>query len=111
MLVMTKDRRLQALESQIRRIDRILARLERTGNRYSWARLLIFITGFVLSGLAFFLVGPWLAGIVFALVLLLFIIVLYTHGRIERSMQCFRIWADKDNAGICYGFSKFCIFR
>ncbi|MGB3717644.1 MAG: hypothetical protein WA996_24735 [Candidatus Promineifilaceae bacterium] len=97
---MTKDKRLRALESQIRRIDRILARLEQTGNRYSWARLLTFITGFILSGLAFFLVGPWLAGIVFVLVLLVFIVVLYIHGRIERSMECFRIWLDLKQAQV-----------
>jgi len=97
---MTKERRLKALENQIRRVDRALVDLERTGNRYSWARLLTFIFGFILCGLAFFLVGPWLAAVVFVPVLLVFISVLYLHGRIERCIEQFRIWLDIKRAHV-----------
>jgi hypothetical protein len=68
--------------------------MERTGNRYSWARLSIFFIGFVLSGLAFLLAGPWLAGIALAMSVLVFLVIFTIHGRIERSIDRFRIWRD-----------------
>jgi len=92
--VMNKERRLKALEHQIQRVDQALISLERTGNRYSWARLFIVIVGFILCAMAFFIEGPWLAVTVFVPIFLLFIFVLIINGRNERSMQRFRIWAD-----------------
>lgn len=95
---MTKTRRLQALHSQTQRLDRLLVNLERSANRYSWARLLIFIAGFILCAIAFLTAGPWPAGIVFALILPFFLGVLYIHNRIERSIDRFRIWRDLKQA-------------
>jgi hypothetical protein len=91
---MTKEQRLKALENQISRIDRALSNLERTGNRYSWARLIIVIIGFILCIAAFLLEGPWFAAAVFVPVFVIFIIVLILHGRIERCVERFRLWAD-----------------
>jgi hypothetical protein len=95
---MNKDSRLKALVNQINRVDRTVKGLERTGNRYSWTRLLIVVIGFALCIVAFLVEGPWLAVAVFVPVFLVFIVVLIIHGRIERSMQRFRIWADLKRA-------------
>src|SRR6266496_6516015 len=58
--VITKPERLHALENQIHRLHRRIDALNQRSNRLSWVRLAIFLPGFFLAILVFFLAGwPW----------------------------------------------------
>jgi hypothetical protein len=90
---MTKERRLQALRRQIRRLETRAGKLERTSNLYSWVRLIIFAVGAIAGGFVYFLGYPaffWvppLAG------LLLFAIVVHYHRQIDDSLTRHRAWS------------------
>lgn len=89
---MTKERRLHALENQIGRLQARLIDLERLSNRYGWARLAVFVTGFVATGAAFFLDIRWLVWLLLVVSIAAFSAAVAVHRRVERSIDRHRIW-------------------
>ena len=90
--MITKHERLQALENQIFRLNRRVDTLNQRSNRLSWVRLAIFLGGFFLSIVIFFLASwPW-ALVAGAITLLAFSIVAYFHRQVERSITRHKIW-------------------
>jgi hypothetical protein len=87
-----KETRRRALQNQIRRLQRRLARLQRTGQRYAWIRLAIFVTGVLASAAAFFLVGAWLGGICLLALGLPFGVAVYVHRQIDDSIVRHQVW-------------------
>jgi len=86
MLIMSdKEERLRLLEAQIARLRGRIARLEQRGNRYSWARVIIFFGGLALSVAVYFLLGWWVGVGLAVVILVAFGIVAHFHGQIERS--------------------------
>ncbi len=90
--VSKKQARLQAIERQIGRLKRRLELLEGRSNRYSWVRVAIFVAGFALSVVAFFLVGWWSGLVMVVLTLVVFNVVAYYHRKIERSITRHKVW-------------------
>jgi hypothetical protein len=88
---MNKERRLHALQRQITRLQTQLDRLEATGNRASWLRLVTFGAGIAISGIFFFLGYLWLFGLGLFLTAFGFSVAVSYHRRISQSMDRFRI--------------------
>jgi MutS domain V len=80
-----KEERLRLLEAQIARLRERIARLERRGNRYSWARVIIFFGGLALSVAVCFLLGWWVGLGLAVAIAVAFGIVAHFHGQVERS--------------------------
>src|SRR6266516_5616265 len=90
--VITKPERLHALENQIHRLHRRIDALNQRSNRLSWVRLAIFLPGFFLAILVFFLAGwPWSLAVAF-ITLACFSIAAYFHRQVERSITRHKIW-------------------
>ena len=87
-----KQARVRALEHQIKRLQKRIAILDHKSNRIGWARVAIFFMGALLSMLTYFLVGWWLLLICAAVTLIIFSIVAYFHGQINRSITRHKIW-------------------
>lgn len=84
--------RAQALSRQIRRVRQTLHRLEEVSRRLSTWRLLVFVGGAGLSGLAFLTVGVnglWIGLLVTAI---LFVAVVAYHQRIEQAVLRYDTW-------------------
>lgn len=89
---MTQQERLNALQRQLQRLQRCIARLDRRSNRYGWTRVCIFFGG-LLTGLGVgFWAGWWAGAACFVLALLIFSVVATIHQRIERSLTHHRVW-------------------
>ncbi len=90
--VITKPERLHALENQIHRLHRRIDALNQRSNRLSWVRLAIFLPGFFLAILVFFLAGwPWSLAVAF-ITLAGFSIAAYFQRQVERSITRHNIW-------------------
>lgn len=87
-----RERRRWALARQLTRLDRRLAALRALSHRLSWARLILFIVGSVLSAVLFFLEGPltWLVSL--AVWAAPFAILVAHHRRIEAGISRFSMW-------------------
>ncbi|MBA2286392.1 MAG: hypothetical protein H0W02_12995, partial [Ktedonobacteraceae bacterium] len=81
-----KQARLNMLQHHIERLRRRLAILDKRSDRYSWVRLTLFLAGFALSVLVFFLVRWWAGLLCLVLTLIVFNIVAYYHRQIDRSI-------------------------
>jgi hypothetical protein len=77
----TNEDRLAQLNSQVGRLERRLGRLRLADDRYSWARLAIFVAGGAATVLAYFIAGAWPALAALATATLLFGIAVYIHNR------------------------------
>ena len=87
-----KQARARALEHQIKRLQKRIVILDHKSNRIGWARVAIFFIGVLLSLPAYFLAGWWLLLISVTATLIIFSIVAYFHGRINRSITRHKIW-------------------
>ena len=89
---LSRERRQAALARQITRLQRRLAELSVLDNRFTWARLLVFVTGFLLSGALFFRYGPtlWLPAAVVSLAA--FAVVVALHRRLSAGIRRFELW-------------------
>ena len=90
--MITKTIRAEALERQIRRVKQQLTRLEQVSRRLSVWRLLIFVGGAGLSGLAFLTIGLnglWVGLLVTAI---LFVGVVVYHQRTEQAILRYDTW-------------------
>ena len=92
--VMSRDRRREALQRQVGRLEERLERLGDTSNRLTWARLVVFSAGFLLSGVLFFIRGPllWLPAV--ALWLALFALTVALHRRIDTAITRHALWLE-----------------
>lgn len=87
-----KEARFSLLENSARRLQKRLDRLDHRSNFYSWVRVGIFFAGVLLSVLAWFLVGWWLALIGATITAVLFAIAAAFHRQIDRSITRHKIW-------------------
>ena len=89
-----REQREKALARQVARTDRRLARLNRLSERLSWARLIVFVAGFVISGGLFFVHGPlvWVGACLVWLAL--FGAVVAYHRRLEAGIRRHALWRD-----------------
>jgi hypothetical protein len=87
-----KQERLSLLEESIRRIQKRLDILDKHSNFYSWVRVGIFFAGVLLSVLAWFLIGWWLALVGAIITLVLFAIAAYFQRQVDRSITRHKIW-------------------
>ncbi|RIK42303.1 MAG: hypothetical protein DCC55_09320 [Chloroflexi bacterium] len=86
---MTRTVRLRLLERHEARLRRVLEQRQKTSNRYTWARLVIFFGGLAASLTLFFTAGSWLFWSALAAAVLLFGLVVALHQRVEASAQRF----------------------
>ncbi|MHB1414877.1 MAG: MutS family DNA mismatch repair protein [Chloroflexota bacterium] len=89
-----KASRMRALAGQVERLQRRLDQLQRLSARWSWIRLAVFVVGLAAAGPAYFLVGPWLAGLLGALAIVLFAAAIYCHQRVEHGIARHRVWLE-----------------
>jgi len=89
---MTKQTRLHALETQIRRLGQRLEELQSTSYRYSWIRVIVVVAGVSAAGLALFFGEAWLSGVCLAAAVLLFGLVVRAHQEVDHSIRRHRIW-------------------
>ncbi|MGD9144923.1 MAG: hypothetical protein PVI80_05125 [Anaerolineae bacterium] len=98
--MMTKTSRLRVLNKQIERLQRRLLRLQRRSYRYSWVRFSAFFVALLVTGLALYFVGPWLAAICLLAGALLFGAAIYAHGRLNWSIRQYQRWIQIKSAHI-----------
>lgn len=90
--MITKPERQRALENQIYRLRRRIDALNQRSNRLSWVRLAIFLPGFFLAILVYFVAGwPWSLATAF-ITLVGFSIAAYIHRQVERSITRHKLW-------------------
>ncbi len=80
------------LQRHIQRLERRISRCEAISRRYSWVRLLVFLVGGAAAGVAGLLIGATEGWSVFGLIILLFIVIVILHRRVEDWSRSFRIW-------------------
>lgn len=90
---MIKQRRLRALQNQVRRLRHRLEELERLSLRYSWIRVAVVAVGVLTSAIVFFLGQPQLFWLPLAIALLVFLVVIRYHRRVEQSIARHQIWS------------------
>ena len=81
---------LALLERQRQRLQAQIDLRNSRGNRYSWARALVFLLGTLLSIVLFYLGFVWSSALCFLLSMIGFGILVALHGRVEDSRQRFR---------------------
>lgn len=90
--MITRPERQRALENQIYRLHRRIDALNQRSNRLSWVRLAIFLSGFFLAILVYFVAGwPWSLATAF-ITLVGFSIAAYIHRQVERSITRHKLW-------------------
>ena len=80
-----KQERIHLLERQCERLRRRITQLDQRSNFYSWARVIIFFGGLLVSTVAS-LIAWWLGLATALLTLTGFAILAYVHGKVERSL-------------------------
>lgn len=80
------------LERQIQRLRGQISLLSRRSNRYSWARVIVFFGGLALSVVTFFFAW-WLGLVLGSITLIVFGILVYIHGWIDRSLSRHTLWS------------------
>ena len=92
--MITRPERQRALENQIYRLRRRIDALNQRSNRLSWVRLAIFLSGFFLAILIYFVAGwPWSLATAF-ITLVGFSIAAYIHRQVERSITRHKLWSQ-----------------
>ena len=81
---------LALLERQRQRLQAQIDLRNSRGNRYSWARALVFLLGTLLSIVLFYLGFVWSSALCFLLSMIGFGRLVVLHGRVEESRQRFR---------------------
>ncbi|NDJ74626.1 MAG: hypothetical protein GYB65_00085, partial [Chloroflexi bacterium] len=89
-----KQKRQQALERQIARLDRRIEDLAQISNQYTWARLLSFFGGALASVILLFAAGWTASGIAVIVWVGGFGTVARIHRRIQHSLTSHRIWRE-----------------
>lgn len=81
-------------KERLKKAQKELLGLEKSNNRFINYRLFVFLTGAILVGLLFYKKNQTLAFSLSILFILLFILVVVTHGRIKRNLKRCRALAD-----------------
>lgn len=89
---MAKQRRLHALQNQVKRLHHHLEELDRLSLRYSWVRVAVVAIGVLSSAIVFFMGQPQLFWLPLAIALVVFLVVIRTHRRVEESISRHQIW-------------------
>ncbi len=89
---MTKERRLLALQRQVKRLQGRISDLQQLSHRFAWARLIVFAAGVLVSGIVFFLGYAQYFWIPLAVALVIFIVVIRYHRQIEEAINRYQIW-------------------
>lgn len=89
-----KSKRLLALSRQIDRLQQRLDLLAKTSERYSYLRLLTFLGGFIVNGIAFITVGPGWLWLTFLAAAVTFLSIVYIHNQIEEVIIRHTIWLE-----------------
>ena len=97
---MTKETRLDLLDTQIVRLQRRLLALERRSYRTSWVRFIVFFLALLATGLALYFVGLWLAVTCLLAGGVLFGIAIYVHGCLNWSIRRHQRWIKIKSAHI-----------
>jgi predicted PurR-regulated permease PerM len=84
---MYKKNRIRVLERLIKRLEGRLISMERSSNRFSWLRLVVFFGGVAISAIFFFLgfLELFFAGLV--ITFLAFLLVAAIHRRMDRTIE------------------------
>ncbi|GAC1467398.1 MAG: MutS family DNA mismatch repair protein [Ktedonobacteraceae bacterium] len=91
--MITKQERIEALERQISRLARRKKILDQRSNRYSWTRVAIFFGGIVLTIIGY-VVARWALAITLALLaIIVFSVMAYFQGKIDRSIVRHKVWS------------------
>lgn len=88
------DTRVTALENEIRRLDIKLKVLEKKHKNWSWWRLIVFISGVLLTYLVANFVGAFWGVMILVGFLVTFSLVIARHRSLARWMDTFRIWKE-----------------
>ncbi len=86
-----KQQRRTALTCQVARLDARIAQLQRSSDRVALLRLIVFVSGVLISG-ALWLANSNLAGIALLITLLVFGGIVAVHRRFKESIRRFRGW-------------------
>ncbi len=95
-----KEIRQQALTRQVERLQNQLEKLSKSSERYSYLRLLTFLAGFTLNGIAFITVGPGWLWLTFLIAAVIFLSTVYIHNRFEETINRYNIWLEVTRAQI-----------
>jgi hypothetical protein len=87
-----KQRRLRALSNQVPKLNNRLDRLRATSNRYTTARLALFIAGGVAAAALFLSLGPAAAIAATVIFAAIFVAVVYCHNQVEQAIARYEIW-------------------
>ena len=89
---MSKQNRIRFLNRLIERLEGRLIFMERSSNRYSWLRLIVFFGGIAISAIFFFLgfLELFFAGL--AITFLSFIVVATIHRRMDHAIEKHKLW-------------------
>ncbi len=93
-----KETRQRALHNHVQRTRRQLKRLNQRSRHHARLRLLVFVAGMTLSGMAFYLVGPGLMGISLFVFGGLFGGLVCYHRQIDDSIERHRVWLQIKSA-------------
>ncbi|NLF10624.1 MAG: hypothetical protein GX597_02430 [Anaerolineaceae bacterium] len=88
---MTGERRLNAIQNQIRRLEQQTQELQALADRYAWLRLAVVAAGLALSVAAYLAVGPWPMVACLAVALAAFGVAVWKHRRVQESIARHRI--------------------
>jgi len=89
---MSKERRLLALQNQVKRLQSRIDDLQQLSHRFTWARLIVFAAGVLVSAIIFFLGYAQFFWIPLAIALVIFIVVIRYHRRVEEATNRYQIW-------------------
>jgi len=89
---MSKKNRIRVLKRLIERLEGRLISMERSSNRFSWLRLVVFFGGVAISAIFFFLgfLELFFAGLV--ITFLAFLLVAAIHRRMDHTIEKHKLW-------------------
>ena len=87
-----KQQRKRGLQRQIARVEFRLDELDRVSSRYSWARLITFVAGIVVSVLLVYAVGYWPGAVWIVIWLGGFSVLARYHNRVKDGITRHRRW-------------------
>ena len=97
---MNKEARLQAITSQINRLESHIGELERLISRISWLRLIVFGLGIVITGTVFYLGYASAIWLPLLLTIVLFVLLVRYHRQVERYQTRLKIWREYKNTQV-----------
>lgn len=79
------------LNRQQQRLQQQIDQRQHWSNRYSWARVIIFLIGLAISAITFYTAPLWVSGLMVLLTMTLFGIAVYLHQRVNGSLARFQM--------------------